>query len=806
MRSSDVGVFPTSCVLLCLSELRDVYFHCNAIADAVDREGSDFSVLRLEDASWEAVRFWIVSHVRRVPGTEVGTSLSREQEFGPGLSRSVIVKISRRTEWLVDNRIERVYTSLWQLKRFIAVPSAPRGLDGIFLLRSGCAGFADGPGSVSGVGVDVDDVLHDDDVSRVVNVLAVSADSRLASLDGRAWQVVLALSGQQAALEDLIVFARSHFPALSSSAEQEASLVRGFPAGPAAVGELRRFAADDLGNMIASSAGQGSPAPTHPVKLHHELPADVLLRGVLEAWPDDDGYRAHCARHGVPSIAALTPFQVVVWLSAVCGLGRQPASGSKADLWRHAVLLRGVVYDVISGFDVVARSVGFSSIESMVAPYLLWHAKECEFLSLARPEDDDLFAPVSQGGNLWHAAGPVRRSSAAVAADVLSRTPAANKQLRVVAHLLHLHLYWCTRVDRLDGEPALVDLLTVARKRPSRASTTTTDEDGDASSDVVVRVPSDPGRSSQSRKGKEPVRVDRRRKPLSGRMSVADYRPPRWSGDLTEVPHVLKSVLAGLSAFKRVPVTSGGALKVGIGPSGSLRSRLCARGAMRASGVDAELAAGSRRGLAGGSAGTGVFAARRFPAGVVVAPFFGAIIYTDLGVKLNRTVRYASSVLGSYGPTAQECSERALAVSVRKSSASEGRRVHVTETDNCSEDFTVWIVPSVCCVAGYVNDCTAVSKVDQAAAASSSHAIPRAHANVVIQVSPKVSGDDLTIDDLLAVDAVQLVACRDISPGEELVAWYGTEYDFLHDEEVRGGRASGGRLVSRSTPHTFAGV
>lgn len=161
---------------------------------------------------------------------------------------------------------------------------------------------------MSGVGVDVDDVLHDDDVARVVNVLAVSADSRLASLDGRAWQVVLALAGQQAALEELIAFAGSHFPALSSSAEQEAFLVHGSPAGPAAVGELRRFAADDRGNIIASSAGRGFSAPTHPVKLHHELPADVLLHGVLEAWPDDDGYRAHCARHGVPSIAALTPF------------------------------------------------------------------------------------------------------------------------------------------------------------------------------------------------------------------------------------------------------------------------------------------------------------------------------------------------------------------------------------------------------------------------------------------------------------------------------------------------------------------
>ncbi|GAB0498133.1 hypothetical protein MMPV_009474, partial [Pyropia vietnamensis] len=1238
MRSSDDGVFPTACVLLCLSELRDIYILCNAVVEGADRDPSARSVFRVEDASWDAVRFWVVSHVRRVPGTEVGTSLSREQEFGPDVSRCVSVKISRRTQWLVDDRIDRVYTSLWQLKRFIAVPRAPPGLDRILILRSGCAAFADGPGSSTGVEVDVDEVRHDDDVAREVNVLAVTADSRLAPLDGRAWQVLLAMAGEQQGLEDFLAFAGDQFPRLLSPplrAEQDPSLsMPGSSVGVAAVGDKRRLAAaaaaaDEREDGVAASVSRGSSALPHPVMLGHQVSADVLLRGVLEAWPDDEGYRAHCARHGVPSMAALTPFQVVVWLSAVCGLGRQqqqqPASGRKADLWRLAVLLRGVVHDVLSGFDVLARSVGFSSIESMVAPYLLWHAKEGEYVSLARPEDDDLFAPVSQCGNLWHAAGPVRRSSAAavVAADVLSRTPAANKQLRVVAHLLHAHLYWCTRVDRLDGEPALADPFGVGRKRPPppRSWMTRTDDDGDASSDLVGRGSGgDTGGSSQARKGKGPGRVDRRRKPLSGRMSVADYRPPRWSGDLTEVPQVLQSVLASLSAFKRVPVTSGGSLAVGIGPGGSLQSRLCARGAARASGVAAALAAGSRRGIssakpdqaaaaaaaataaapdlasawstvtralqavaqvhvcpfqdlltvhdellqqhqqqqqqqqqlsiqsrgddpygraaalgrgrqaatfvpsppiprflsgqvqliltdppynirrdanlpqdgtsafavdgaplvtikdphaiatarrnstnltnktemvvhatrcgasaqeayemvnyrtfnrvpsrflahdnvidnvrppgvsevvyrveagsrqwirpeqkaislgqelierfsqcgdlvvdcfagtcfvaaaclrmplgqyrrvvccdadadviraalprlrrefieqviaggyanfptvgddpavvaaahvvrqlapvvvnvgrgeedvprlappllpfdadwtpppgrpchsalplsviqllasrwaraadeerlgresfpsapppgrdvaaavlalanipvgawprkyqcalstedgtalrehaaaeldlylatsgiAGGTAGTGVFAARRFPDRAVVAPFFGAIIYADLGVKLNRTVRYASSVLGSYGPTAQDYSERALTLSVRTSSAGEGQgMVDDTASGDSSKESTVWIVPSVCCVAGYINDCTAVSKVDQAARASTSEAIVRAHANVVIEVTPKVSGDDLTIDDLLSVDAVQVIACRDISPGEELIA------------------------------------
>lgn len=239
-------------------------------------------------------------------------------------------------------------------------------------------------------------------------------------------------------------------------------------------------------------------------------------------------------------------------------------------------------------------------------------------------------------------------------------------------------------------------------------------------------------------------------------------------------------------------------------------------------------------GIAGGTAGTGVFAARRFADGEDVAPFFGAIIYTDLGAKTNRTVRYASSVLGSYGPTAQECAERALAVSVRPrrggdaggalpprsqwpsaprpGAAGPSRgATRAPSADSAAGEppldvTTVWIVPSACCVGGYVNDCTVVSKVDQAAAASSSSAVPRAHANVHIRVCPKVGGDDATIDDLLSPDAIKLVACRDISPGEEVVAWYGTEYGFLYDEEVRGGRASGGALVSRSTPHTFASI
>lgn len=103
---------PSGRLLLCVSEIRDLYILCKAEADSTGRVVADAPVMTVDDASWGAVQFWAVSHVRRTPGTDVGTSLSREQEFGPGLSRLVSVKLCLRTEWLVDHRVERVYLAL----------------------------------------------------------------------------------------------------------------------------------------------------------------------------------------------------------------------------------------------------------------------------------------------------------------------------------------------------------------------------------------------------------------------------------------------------------------------------------------------------------------------------------------------------------------------------------------------------------------------------------------------------------------------------------------------------------------------
>lgn len=77
-------------------------------------------------------------------------------------------------------------------------------------------------------------------------------------------------------------------------------------------------------------------------------------------------------------------------------------------------------------------------------------------------------------------------------------------------------------------------------------------------------------------------------------------------------------------------------------------------------------------GLCGGTAGRGVFALRPIKQGAYVGPFWGAVVYAELGKKRVKTARYAASVLGSLGPSARDFSERAMQVVLDESDFSGG--------------------------------------------------------------------------------------------------------------------------------------
>lgn len=264
--------------------------------------------------------------------------------------------------------------------------------------------------------------------------------------------------------------------------------------------------------------------------------------------------------------------------------------------------------------------------------------------------------------------------------------------------------------------------------------------------------------------------------------------------------------------------------------------------------------------FAGGTSGVGVFSGRRIREGEVVASYFGAIVYADLGSKRNKTVRYAPAVLGSHAPTSDDFVERALEVRVRKAVAAVGKasapggaagaaasdpksgRGRPRARARSDGLAPVWIVASPTCVAGYVNDFRPTGAADEAAldaeqvagrsglddgdarmspaegreprSGLSAHPLQACAAAAVIGANVKlqvVSGastsaqqfEELTVQDLVRPDAVVLVAMRAIDVDEELVLDYGSQYQFRCGS---GGQGGGRQHVSRSTPHTFTAV
>lgn len=77
--------------------------------------------------------------------------------------------------------------------------------------------------------------------------------------------------------------------------------------------------------------------------------------------------------------------------------------------------------------------------------------------------------------------------------------------------------------------------------------------------------------------------------------------------------------------------------------------------------------------VAGGTAGSGLFAGRRFRKGDTICPFYGALTTCNLAKRgMTRTDRYASPTLGALGPTSKAFSENAVKVHIRPEGSMEG--------------------------------------------------------------------------------------------------------------------------------------
>lgn len=256
----------------------------------------------------------------------------------------------------------------------------------------------------------------------------------------------------------------------------------------------------------------------------------------------------------------------------------------------------------------------------------------------------------------------------------------------------------------------------------------------------------------------------------------------------------------------------------------------------------------------GGAAGLGVFAMRDFPAGEVMAPFYGAIVYRDLS-KLREVLssRYAGDVLGVLGTTQDEFSTRTLKVRVdARVWATAAAPVRGGAGDWRTHRHTgVWVRPAPFCVAGYVNDFRWLSSVESAivAADGSTEAIGKGRARGRAPVggvpgpqaeeeasgggprtpafgSRRLSSGGLrplhrlpqdrvanamlsqesdpvqSPADLVAPGTLAIRATTAITAGEEVVVNYGSEYDVQHCSQLRVRQASGGQTAT--TPHTFA--
>ena len=569
---------PVGALLVVLCELRDLFvLHALSTGDGCclapfasqDGLGRRYE---LADGSWPVVKAWTVRHTRLLKLRTNRDGLLVGPVVGGDAYGGIQARLTSYTGWLEDPLCARLYAAGWQLKRFVMGPlmsvapptgqcevpgvSMPdrhsgQGPDDAFgrrrvLFGSGEVRVGRGAPGVPRAGTALRRQVIDDDVLRVQDVSMLDVPSSFA-VDVRVWQLVL----------DLVC----EFEGAGIDGHVERALADVTGAG-------RR----NRGGQAEAAAAGAVAAPVvrayHRRQVFFDGCGSKLLR-VLFLWVGDDiGLGGGRASRFAASFASLTPFQAVLWLGVVHQSVLHPRwhggrramdspRGATKQLEREvldcAAVACGVVRDIAAGWDALALTVGFASVEAMLGKYWLFVSKPPSWAGLCRPLDVFTFAPAVQEVCLFHGMPPDRvGASAAVAVSVGRSSESSNGpglaaaaaatangdlQLRTAgAHFLD-HLRRCT-------SPEAIMLLTEwARVADPPTDRTTPSRDAAASGELDAGAAS----TRHRRLGRTPT--------SSSAVTGLDYRPPIWSGQwFAPPPRILDTVSRGMTAFASVPV------------------------------------------------------------------------------------------------------------------------------------------------------------------------------------------------------------------------------------------------------------
>lgn len=510
--SDPVNPYPSGVVVSATAVLRDLYVVHHA------RGRSRFS---LASARWSDVAAWCNAFCHPIT------------PWRPFFLHEPLsdVRLSSRTSWMSADVVTSIYNAVWMMKRFVAVPDGDGEVGGAYRVRSGGSWHAMAAAPFPSLGSCGPEDLADDELLNKQSDVEFVLARRDTHLDIRAWQVVLALGGQDACADALLRWAAWRGAGGDASSEQPA----------------RR--------LVAS-------VPTSPV-----LPLKLYHREVLGV---DDADAADFADNGA-SVAVLRPFELILSLSCFAGLEQDvrrasaaPASsraasdpGEKAlyeerlteSLCGSFARIRGIVHDVVSGWDAVARTRGFRSAEVMLSDYLFWSSSAGGYVALGRPEDALAGVVASDG----------KASDAVIGGDPLIRgrarawseegledkdaapeiLPLGDSQLRAAAGMMLEHLYTCTAAGPL-GIPVSRSMVRRLPPSGSQAASIVSQRGSGSGSGAVGGAASSSGASVKKRK-------------VLGRLTVEMYRRPAWDRLSGSVPPTLKTVANGLTAFSIVP-------------------------------------------------------------------------------------------------------------------------------------------------------------------------------------------------------------------------------------------------------------
>jgi len=503
-------------VLGCVADLRDLFIQ--SIVFGADQSPSERSTVLLPCGRWETFKGWVVDHTRPIVARR-GQPCTREAGVD---STGTTVHFSSRTTWLDDPVARMAYDIVWMVKRFVG--GAGGAVPGRLLsFRSGCvlpqqdvpvpdrSFLRTGdvcPSNPMTAGVD-------DDVRRCT---AVPLEVLSSPPDVRVWQLIMGIARDWRRLD---ASARTHaMPTESSSSEP-------LTPSPAELAKLY----DTNSAHKARRKGRTAKKVAEAAMADSWESAEVL--GVLVDCRGDAG--------GV-SVATLTHFEIVLalcrrrqLLAAATGAraphmvttGVEPSevSMTNAQVATLAPQMRCAVHDVVTGWDALARSIGFADAEAMLSCYLLWSPELAAFVALARPGDTHLFAPVVQQRVLYHsraadASGGTVGSSCP--SEAVGRSHLADAQLRAAAAMFLDHLERCTALPSLQALRLL---------------------------------------SNASAPGSSRAAGSSRHLPRAGHaLSVLDYRAPAWNRAAATIPSILSNAYLGFSAFARsvpLPLTHG---------------------------------------------------------------------------------------------------------------------------------------------------------------------------------------------------------------------------------------------------------